>query len=74
MIVGSAVETIVVLSNAVNSAASRPARTSRIWRWVISGAAPGDADRAAVLSVTVMGVCPPGNRFRWRPRSAVPSG
>jgi len=32
MMVGSAVETMVVLSSAVNSAASRPVRASRIWR------------------------------------------
>ena len=34
MIVGRAVDTIVVLSRAVNSAASRPVMTSRISRWL----------------------------------------
>ena len=38
MIVGSAVETIVVEIMAVNSAASRPVITSRICRWVSSPA------------------------------------
>ena len=34
MIVGSAVETMVVLIRAVKSAASRPVITSRISRWL----------------------------------------
>src|SRR6476660_2008481 len=36
MIVGRAVETIVLLSMAVNRPASSPVIASRIWRWVIS--------------------------------------
>ena len=39
MIVGRALATMVVLSMAVNSAASRPTSTSRICRWVSAGAA-----------------------------------
>lgn len=36
IIVGRAVATIVLLSSAVNSAASRPVRASRIWRCVMA--------------------------------------
>ena len=38
MIVGSATETIVDESMAVNRAASRPVIASRIWRWVMGAA------------------------------------
>ena len=63
MIVGSAVETMVELSSAVNSAAMRPVIASRIWRCDIS--AWGGAPRGGVTlrgSATVVLISGPSRR------------